>query len=58
MFLFSPQYISHFLFYSVIGVPLVFETFSWQHGVSVGACVKSEATAAAEFKGNQIYNKP
>ncbi|XP_071173156.1 phosphoenolpyruvate carboxykinase [GTP]-like [Mytilus edulis] len=40
------------------GVPLVFETFSWQHGVSVGACVKSEATAAAEFKGKMIMHDP
>lgn len=40
------------------GVPLVFETFSWPHGVFVGACVKSEATAAAEFKGKQIMHDP
>jgi GTP-dependent phosphoenolpyruvate carboxykinase len=33
------------------GVPLVFETLSWQHGVMIGASVKSETTAAAEFKG-------
>lgn len=33
------------------GVPLVFESYSWQHGVMVGACVKSESTAAAEHTG-------
>ena len=40
------------------GVPLVFESFSWEHGVTVGACVKSEATAAAEFKGKVIMHDP
>jgi len=29
----------------------VFESLSWEHGVMVGASVKSESTAAAEFKG-------
>lgn len=33
------------------GVPLVFEANSWEHGVMLGAALKSEATAAAEFKG-------
>lgn len=33
------------------GVPLVLESNSWQHGVMVGACVKSESTAAAEHTG-------
>ena len=32
----------------------MFETFSWEHGVAVGACVKSEATAAAEHTGKNI----
>lgn len=40
------------------GVPLVFESFNWQHGVLVGASLKSEATAAAEFKGKQIMHDP
>ncbi|VBB29225.1 unnamed protein product [Acanthocheilonema viteae] len=40
------------------GVPLVFESFSWQHGVFVGACLKSEATAAAEFKGKVVMHDP
>ncbi|XP_061688091.1 phosphoenolpyruvate carboxykinase, cytosolic [GTP] [Syngnathoides biaculeatus] len=40
------------------GVPLVFEAFSWQHGVFVGAAMRSEATAAAEHKGKEIMHDP
>uniref|UniRef100_A0A9J2PSX0 Phosphoenolpyruvate carboxykinase [GTP] n=1 Tax=Ascaris lumbricoides TaxID=6252 RepID=A0A9J2PSX0_ASCLU len=40
------------------GVPLVFETLSWLHGIFVGACLKSEATAAAEFKGKTVMHDP
>lgn len=40
------------------GVPLVYEAFSWQHGVFIGATMRSEATAAAEHKGKVIMNDP
>ncbi|KAF3856827.1 hypothetical protein F7725_017550 [Dissostichus mawsoni] len=40
------------------GVPLVYEAFSWQHGVFVGAAMRSEATAAAEHKGKMIMHDP
>lgn len=40
------------------GVPLVFEAFNWQHGVFIGAAMKSEATAAAEHKGKVIMHDP
>lgn len=41
-----------------VGVPLVYESFDWNHGVFVGACLKSEATAAAEHKSKQIMHDP
>ena len=31
------------------------ESLSWEHGVMLGAAVKSEATSAAEFKGRQCW---
>lgn len=40
------------------GVPLVFETFSWEHGIFTGACLKSETTAAAEHKGKSVMHDP
>jgi len=40
------------------GVPLIYETFNWSHGVMVGATIKSEATAAAEHRGKQIMHDP
>lgn len=40
------------------GVPVIFESFSWPHGVMVGACVKSESTAAAEHTGKKIMHDP
>ena len=40
------------------GVPLVCESLSWEHGVFMGAALKSEATAAAEHKGKMIMHDP
>ena len=39
-------------------IPLVFETFNWQHGVFVGASMRSKATSAAEHTGNQVMYDP
>ena len=39
------------------GVPLVFESYSWRHGVLIGAAMRSEQTAASvlkDEKGNEI----
>ncbi len=40
------------------GVPLVTEALDWEHGVFMGAALKSEATAAAEHKGKVIMHDP
>ncbi|XP_060075345.1 phosphoenolpyruvate carboxykinase, cytosolic [GTP]-like [Ylistrum balloti] len=40
------------------GVPLVYEALSWQHGVYIGASMRSEATAAAEHKSKVIMHDP
>ena len=39
-------------------MPLVFETFSWNHGIFTGTCLKSEATAAAEHKAKTVMHDP
>ncbi len=40
------------------GVPLVYEAFDWNHGVFIAAAMRSETTAAAEFKGKAIMHDP
>lgn len=40
------------------GVPLVYESLNWEHGVFVGSAMRSETTAAAEYKGKMIMNDP
>lgn len=40
------------------GVPLIYESFNWRHGVFIGAAMRSEATAAAEHKGKVIMHDP
>lgn len=40
------------------GVPLVYESFNWSHGVFVGASMRSESTAAAEHKTKTIMHDP
>nr|XP_012215477.1 PREDICTED: phosphoenolpyruvate carboxykinase [GTP]-like [Linepithema humile] len=40
------------------GVPLVYQARNWQHGVFIGAAMRSEATAAAEHKDKIIMHDP
>lgn len=40
------------------GIPLAIKARSWQHGVMLGAALKSETTSAAEFKGKNIMHDP
>lgn len=40
------------------GVPLVYEAMNWDHGVFLGAAMRSETTAAAEHKGKAIVHDP
>ncbi len=39
-------------------VPLVFESFSWQHGVFLGASISSEMTAAAKGEIGKLRHDP
>jgi len=39
-------------------IPLVFQSFNWQHGVFLGATVGSEQTAAAEGKVGSLRQDP
>lgn len=39
-------------------IPLVFQSFNWQHGVYLGATVASEQTAAAEGKVGELRRDP
>lgn len=34
---------------------MVYESLNWQHGVFIGAAMRSEATAAAEHKGTDPH---
>ncbi|XP_078045578.1 phosphoenolpyruvate carboxykinase [GTP] [Augochlora pura] len=40
------------------GVPLIYQARNWQHGVFIGASMRSEATAAAEHVGKVIMHDP
>lgn len=40
------------------GVPLIYEALNWNHGVFIGASIRSESTAAAEHKGKMIMHDP
>ncbi len=39
-------------------IPLVYQSFDWQHGVFVGAGMKSEATAAASDASDKMAHDP
>ncbi|KAA0186668.1 hypothetical protein HAZT_HAZT011847 [Hyalella azteca] len=40
------------------GVPMVYESLDWKHGVMIGAAMRSEATAAAEYSKKEIMHDP
>lgn len=40
------------------GIPLVYESLNWKHGVFIGAAMRSETTAAAEYKAKVIMHDP
>ena len=39
-------------------IPLVFEALDWEHGVFVGAAMRSQSTSAAEHAGKKIMHDP
>ena len=39
-------------------IPLVYEARNWEHGVFIGASMRSEATSAAENMGKKILHDP
>ena len=39
-------------------MPLAYETFSWEHGVLMGAMMKVETTSAAEFEAGLLRQDP
>ena len=39
-------------------IPLVFESFDWEHGVFLGASMRSETTSAAEHTKKEIMHDP
>ncbi|GJQ76589.1 GTP binding protein [Trypoxylus dichotomus] len=40
------------------GIPLIYEARNWKHGVMIGAAMRSQATAAAEHKGDAVMHDP
>lgn len=40
------------------GIPLIYQARNWQHGVFIGASMRSEATAAAEHTDKAIMHDP
>ena len=53
------SYFSHYFWgKKICFVPLVYESFNWQHGVFLGASVSSETTAAAAGEVGKLRHDP